>query len=804
MLFRLSLGGFAMRLRTVLALAFAAGAMLITLAATATVSAFIAARVQNRAEAQAAQLSEHLRQIIDANVAERLGDMAVLSSVARTNAATPQALRAWVDALHESYPVYAWIGFADRNGTVLASTDGLLEGESVAARSWFQQGLESPTVSDIHEAKLLAKKLPLLPDGELRRFVDVAMPFRDASGSIVGVVGGHLSVPWLREMSRAAIAEALKREPNVEVLILAGDGTVVLGPGDQSGDKIEADLPALAKLAAGEELASARGVWPDGREYFTGASRGYPSLERKSLPWTVLVRQPVEIAATVSAPIISRLVLGGAAFTVLFALLGWWAAERLASPLLRLADEAGRIGQTPADARLSRPRGYREITELTDVLVKLLARLSERDRALAETNASLERRVSERTADLAEACERSEAAQAQAEAGERAKSEFLATMSHEVRTPLNAIVGFGDVLRDDASLTPSQRRCVEQMRVGCEVLIGVVNDILDYARIEAEGVQLEAAPFTLGSLVRETVDFVAGSAERKRLELWIEAPADETSVVLGDRTRLRQVLLNLVNNAVKFTERGRVTVTLTEAMRDDGLVARIAVQDTGIGISAEAQKRLFTRFAQADSTTTRRFGGTGLGLAIAKGLIEAMGGKIGVESREGEGATFWFEVALPLSPAQKPIISASDNEISAPSADTATSRQTHLLLVDDGAINREIAQLILEAMGYRVTTAENGQEALDAVQELAFDLVLMDVEMPVMDGITATETIRALGGAASRIPIIAMTAHVLPDHVALLRSAGVNDHVGKPFDRNHLRAVIQRCLSDARRLQTAA
>jgi signal transduction histidine kinase/ActR/RegA family two-component response regulator len=793
-----------MRLRTVLALAFAAGAMLITLAATATVSAFIAARVQNRAEAQAAQLSEHLRQIIDANVAERLGDMAVLSSVARTNAATPQALRAWVDALHESYPVYAWIGFADRNGTVLASTDGLLEGESVAARSWFQQGLKSPTVSDIHEAKLLAKKLPLLPDGELRRFVDVAMPFRDASGSIVGVVGGHLSVPWLREMSRAAIAEALKREPNVEVLILAGDGTVVLGPGDQSGDKIEADLPALAKLAAGEELASARGVWPDGREYFTGASRGYPSLERKSLPWTVLIRQPVEIAATVSAPIISRLVLGGAAFTVLFALLGWWAAERLASPLLRLADEAGRIGQTPADARLSRPRGYREITELTDVLVKLLARLSERDRALAETNASLERRVSERTADLAEACERSEAAQAQAEAGERAKSEFLATMSHEVRTPLNAIVGFGDVLQYDASLTPNQRRCVEQMRVGCEVLTGVVNDILDYARIEAEGVQLEAAPFTLGSLVRETVDFVAGSAERKRLELWIEAPADETSVVLGDRTRLRQVLLNLVNNAVKFTERGRVTVTLTEAMKDDGLVARIAVQDTGIGISAEAQKRLFTRFAQADSTTTRRFGGTGLGLAIAKGLIEAMGGKIGVESREGEGATFWFEVALPLSPAQKPITSASDNKISAPSADTATSRQTHLLLVDDGAINREIAQLILEAMGYRVTTAENGQEALDAVQELAFDLVLMDVEMPVMDGITATETIRALGGAASRIPIIAMTAHVLPDHVALLRSAGVNDHVGKPFDRNHLRAVIQRCLSDARQLQAAA
>jgi signal transduction histidine kinase/CheY-like chemotaxis protein len=793
-----------MRLRTALALVFAAGALLLTFAATVAVSHFVAGRVQNRAEAHTAEIAEHLRRVIDLNIAERLGDMAVLSSVARTNATTPGALRAWVDALRESYPAYAWIGFADLDGLVVASTGGLLEGESVAARPWFQQGILGPSVLDIHEAKLLATRLPPLPNGEPQRFVDVAMPFRDGAGKVIGVVGGHLSVRWMREMSRAAIAASLKREPGVEVLILAGDGTVVLGPGDQTGRKIDADLPTIATLAAGSEVASARGTWPDGRDYFTGASRTASATERPALPWTVLVRQPVDVTKAILDPILHRLMLGGAAFAALFALLGWLAAERLASPLRTLATAAGRIASTSADAQLPKPSGYREVTELTAALSGLLARLGERDRALARVNADLERRVSERTAELAEACERAEAAQARAEAGERAKSEFLATMSHEVRTPLNAIVGFGDLLRDDASLSPSQRRCVDQMRVGCEVLTSVVNDILDYARIEAEGIVLEAAPFSPRTLVAETVALVAGTAERKGIALRIADNAADPPPVLGDRTRLRQVLLNLVNNAVKFTPHGSVTVTFDHSETAAGIVLRIAVRDTGIGIPAQAQARLFNRFVQADSTTTRRFGGTGLGLAIAKGFIEAMHGTIGLESREGDGSTFWFEVTLPLASASQPGSTSGTTDSRPPSTGEAGSEPAHLLLVDDGVINREIAQLVLEAMGYRITTADNGQEAVNAVRERAFDLVLMDVEMPVMDGVTATRTIRGFEGEIGRIPIVAMTAHVLPDQVAALRAAGVDEHVGKPFDRDRLRAVIERCLSEARRIRTAA
>ncbi|MDP4021909.1 ATP-binding protein [Methylobacterium sp. NEAU 140] len=793
-----------MRLRTLLALVFAASAAVPTLVGTLAVSHFVAARAQIRAEARVADLADHLRQIIDANIAERLGDMTVLASVARTTAMTPESRRAWVNALRQTYPAYAWIGFTDRDGRVVASTDGLLEGQSVAARPWFRGGLDRPAVVDVHEAALLAQKLPALPYGEPKRFVDVAVPLRDATGATTGVVGGHLSVQWMREMSRAAIASALARDPSVEALILASDGTVVLGPGDRQGERLHADLPSLSALAGGAEEATARGAWPDGRDSVTGASRARASVERPTLPWTVIVRQPVEVALAPAQAIILRLALGGAAFALLFALLGWWAAERLAAPLRALASAADDIGDRPIEAHLPAPRGYVEIAALTGALSGLLARLGERDRALAEANVDLERRVSERTVELAEARDRAEAAQAKAEAGERAKSAFLATMSHEVRTPLNAIKGFGDLLGEDGSLTPGQRRCVHQMQVGCDVLSGVVNDILDYARVEAGGVVLEAAPFAPRAFVEETVGLVRGLAERKGLDLRVEVAEPDERRVLGDVTRLRQVLLNLVNNAVKFTPRGSVTVALTLTPTADGMTMRVAVRDTGIGISADAQARLFERFVQADSSTTRRFGGTGLGLAIAKGLVEAMGGTIGLESREGAGSTFWFSVSLPLAEADAPATAASTAAPPSGSARPQAARRTHLLLVEDGEMNREVAQAILEHMGYRVDLACDGQEAVRMVQGCAYDLVLMDVEMPVMDGMTATRRIRTLDGPVRHIPIVAMTAHILPEQVAALRAAGVDDHVGKPFDRKHLHAAIERHLASAARQNTAA
>ena len=664
--------------------------------------------------------------------------------------------------------------------------------------------LIDPSSSTCTRAVLLAQKLPALPYGEPKRFVDVAAPLHDAAGATVGVVGGHLSVKWMREMSRAAIAPALARDPSVEAGILAGDGTVILGPGDQQGERILAELPTMAALAAGAEQASARGTWPDGGDSFTGASRAHVSAERPTLPWTVIVRQPVSVALAPTHALILRLTLGGAAFALLFALMGWWAAERLADPLRALASAARQIERTSTDTRLPVARGYVEIAELTGALASLLTRLGERDRVLAAMNVDLERRVQERTVELVEACDRAETAKLQAQAGERAKSEFLATMSHEVRTPLNAIKGFGDLLGDDGTLTPGQRRCVDQMRVGCEILATVVTDILNFASVEAGKVVLEVASFSPHAFIEQTVALASAAAERKGLNLRVELGNCRESLAFGDVTRLRQVLLNLVNNAVKFTAQGSVVVSFDQESSPHGVRLRVEVRDTGIGIGEEAQARLFNRFVQADSTTTRRFGGTGLGLAIAKGLIEAMGGEIGLKSREGEGSTFWFSVTLPRADTVDGLAGVAPSSPGAPDTEDTGTSQTRLLLVEDNALNQEIAQMVLEAMGYRVDVACNGQEAVLAVQRQTYDLILMDQEMPVLDGASATRQIRALPHPMRNVPIVAMTAHILPDQIASLRQAGVDDHVGKPFDRKHLHAVIDRCLAYATTRDAAA
>ena len=390
---------------------------------------------------------------------------------------------------------------------------------------------------------------------------------------------------------------------------------------------------------------------------------------------------------------------------------------------------------------------------------------------------------------LKRAEEAAELARTRAEEANRAKSDFLATMSHEIRTPLNAIKGFSDLLGDDLTLIAGQRRYVDHVRTASDALLVVVDDILDFAKVEAGRIELEREPLSVHALVDDTVAMVEAQAAMKGLRLAVEIAPDVPGWVIGDVNRLRQVLLNLVNNAVKFTPAGSVTVAVTAAGGSTATSSiRVEVRDTGIGIAADKQHRLFTRFSQTDSGIARRFGGTGLGLAIAKGLIEAMGGSVGVTSAEGTGSTFWFSLALPRSDA------VTVREI-VPAADRCTDLpRARLLLVEDVAINREIAKAILEREGYTVDLATNGLEAFRAVQEAAYDLVLMDVEMPELDGVATTRAIRALAHPARAVPIVAMTANVLPDSIARFKAAGMNGHVGKPFDRAHLFAVIEASL----------
>ena len=375
------------------------------------------------------------------------------------------------------------------------------------------------------------------------------------------------------------------------------------------------------------------------------------------------------------------------------------------------------------------------------------------------------------------------AAKAEAERANRAKTDFLASMSHEIRTPLNAILGFTDLMLISGRLDPYTRRQANLVRSSGAALLTVVNDILDFSKVEAGAVELVERPFALHTLLDNCIAIVRGPADAKGLALRLRPDPALLRWVTGDESRLRQVLLNLLNNAVKFTAAGSVTLDVAPSPSGDEITMRVI--DTGLGIPADKRDRLFQNFSQVDGSIQRDYGGTGLGLAICRRLVDLMGGTMEVSSEVGVGSTFAVTVRMP---AAEPVEGGS---IALP---TGPGRRGRILLIDDSGVNRELAEAVLTAAGHLVTTANDGQSGVDAVAGGGFDLVLMDVQMPGMDGMTATRAIRALESPAAAVPVVAMTANVLPEQVEAYRGAGMDGHVGKPFDRDVLLATVARML----------
>jgi signal transduction histidine kinase/ActR/RegA family two-component response regulator len=410
----------------------------------------------------------------------------------------------------------------------------------------------------------------------------------------------------------------------------------------------------------------------------------------------------------------------------------------------------------------------------------------EAEAELREHREHLEKLVENRTVALSLAKEIAEAAN-------RAKSTFLANMSHELRTPMNAIMGMTElVLRNTED--DKQKDQLGKVMQASKHLLAVINDILDISKIEAEHLPLEKTTFNIGSLLENLASIVSQKIQEKGLQLHIEAtPEICRQPLLGDPLRLGQVLLNLCTNAIKFTEHGSISVqaTISEWSSTDCLI-RLQVSDTGLGISEEDQTRIFLAFEQADASTTRQFGGTGLGLAISKRLVQLMGGTIGVTSAPGAGSTFWFTARLPLA-AETALAPISTAESSAEEQLLQHYSGRRILLAEDEPINREVSVSLLEECGLLVDIAEDGLQATELARDNAYALILMDMQMPKMGGLEATELIRRQARHA-KTPIIAMTANAFEEDRQHCFAAGMNDHIGKPVTPEKLFTTLLKWL----------